>query len=97
MCPSQGGVAGCVAGTCAITCSAMRDDCNANLVDGCETDLAADPARRTEMGRNARAHVRDRFAVKRLVEDVDRLYGELVALRQELPAGAADRDNLPPS
>jgi glycosyltransferase involved in cell wall biosynthesis len=58
-------------------------------------DLAADPARRAEMGRNARAHVRERYSAERLVEDVDRLYRELIACRRHAPArqaGAANRN-----
>jgi glycosyltransferase involved in cell wall biosynthesis len=42
-------------------------------------DLANDPAGRAEMGREGRARVLDRYAVGRLVDDVDRLYRELLA------------------
>jgi glycosyltransferase involved in cell wall biosynthesis len=59
-------------------------------------DLAAEPARRAEMGRNARVHVRKRFSAERLVEDVDRLYRELIARGRDLPAGHAGRDNSKP-
>ena len=44
--------------------------------------LAADAARRKEMGMRARSHVRDRFSVARLVHDIDELYRELLALRR---------------
>jgi glycosyltransferase involved in cell wall biosynthesis len=41
--------------------------------------LAADRSRREAMGEHARAHVRDRFSVSRLVDDMDELYRELLA------------------
>jgi glycosyltransferase involved in cell wall biosynthesis len=41
--------------------------------------LAREPARRAEMGRTGRKRVLERYAVERLVDDVDRLYGELLA------------------
>jgi glycosyltransferase involved in cell wall biosynthesis len=40
-------------------------------------ELVDDPARRLEMGRQARALVKDRFHRRRLVEDIVRLYREL--------------------
>jgi glycosyltransferase involved in cell wall biosynthesis len=51
--------------------------------------LAADPELRTEMGERARNHVRARFSVERLVEDIDQLYSEL--LHQRTSAAASDR------
>jgi glycosyltransferase involved in cell wall biosynthesis len=46
-------------------------------------DAIAELARRRELrqrlGENARAHVRSRFSADRLVKDIDRLYGELMA------------------
>jgi glycosyltransferase involved in cell wall biosynthesis len=41
------------------------------------TSMAADPKGRSEMGRAARRHVRERFHAARLVADVDRLYREI--------------------
>jgi glycosyltransferase involved in cell wall biosynthesis len=42
-------------------------------------ELAHDPARRDEMGREGRARVIERYAVSRLVDDIDALYRELLA------------------
>jgi glycosyltransferase involved in cell wall biosynthesis len=50
----------------------------ANLGDRL-AELARDPARRAEMGREGRARVLGRYAVSRLVEDIDKLYRELLA------------------
>jgi len=44
-------------------------------------DLAADPIRRAEMGASGRARVFERYAVERLVDDVDKLYRLLLATR----------------
>ena len=41
--------------------------------------LAHDPARRAEMGAEGRASVLERYAVARLVDDVDLLYRSLLA------------------
>ena len=43
--------------------------------------LAADATLRERMGERARAHVRERFAVERLLSDIDALYEELLAAR----------------
>ena len=43
--------------------------------------LAADATLRERMGERARAHVRERFAVERLLGDIDALYEELLAAR----------------
>jgi glycosyltransferase involved in cell wall biosynthesis len=43
--------------------------------------LAANPSRREEMGARARAHVRERYSVHRLVRDIDELYSELLSER----------------
>jgi glycosyltransferase involved in cell wall biosynthesis len=43
------------------------------------TVLARDPARRAEMGAAGRANVLERYAVERLVDDVDSLYRSLAA------------------
>jgi glycosyltransferase involved in cell wall biosynthesis len=42
-------------------------------------ELARDPARREEMGRAGRERVLERYAVARLVDDVDALYRELLS------------------
>ncbi len=42
-------------------------------------ELAADPERRARMGAEGRARVLERYAVDRLVDDVDRLYRSLLA------------------
>jgi glycosyltransferase involved in cell wall biosynthesis len=41
-------------------------------------ELAADPARRDEMGRDGRERVVERYAVARLVDEIDALYRELL-------------------
>jgi glycosyltransferase involved in cell wall biosynthesis len=43
------------------------------------TELAADPERRALMGAAGRQHVRERYAVERLVADTERLYRSLLA------------------
>ena len=43
------------------------------------TELARDPARRAQMGEQGRARVLERYAVGRLVDDVDRLYRTLLS------------------
>jgi glycosyltransferase involved in cell wall biosynthesis len=40
--------------------------------------MAADPARRTEMGNQARTIARDRFTIERMTRDFERIYTELV-------------------
>ena len=42
-------------------------------------ELAADPERRARMGADGRARVIERYAVHRLVDDIDRLYRSLLA------------------
>jgi glycosyltransferase involved in cell wall biosynthesis len=44
-------------------------------------ELAADPARRAQMGADGRERVLGRYAVERLVDDVDRLYRSLFEAR----------------
>jgi glycosyltransferase involved in cell wall biosynthesis len=44
--------------------------------------LAADPALRERMGDHGRARVLQRYAVSRLVDDIDRLYRELLAAQR---------------
>jgi glycosyltransferase involved in cell wall biosynthesis len=64
----------------------VRDGVDGFLVDSDEPDalaarlaeLAADPARRASMGEAGRARVLPRYAVDRLVDDVDALYRELL-------------------
>ncbi|HEY6113107.1 MAG TPA: glycosyltransferase family 4 protein, partial [Gaiellaceae bacterium] len=41
--------------------------------------LARDPALRSRLGESGRENVRERYAVDRLVDDVDRLYRSLLA------------------
>jgi glycosyltransferase involved in cell wall biosynthesis len=48
-------------------------------------ELAADPARAREMGEAGRTRVRERYSVGRLVDDVDRLYRELLAAKGVVP------------
>jgi len=52
-------------------------------------ELAGDPELRTRMGNAGRAHVVDRYAVERLVDDIDRLYRSLLPRR---PADVPARD-----
>lgn len=47
--------------------------------------LVHDPALRAQMGERARAHVRRRFAVERLLDDIDVLYQELVGEARRRP------------
>ncbi|MBV8480157.1 MAG: glycosyltransferase, partial [Actinobacteria bacterium] len=42
-------------------------------------ELASDPARRAQMGAAGRDRVFDRYAVDRLVDDIDKLYRELLS------------------
>jgi glycosyltransferase involved in cell wall biosynthesis len=44
-------------------------------------ELAVSPGRRRELGEAGRRHVRTRYSVERLVEDVDALYRSLLAVR----------------
>ena len=44
-------------------------------------ELAADPERRERMGGDARVRMLERYAVPRLVDDIDRLYRSLLADR----------------
>jgi len=48
-------------------------------------ELARDPSRRKEMGKEGRARVIERYAVSRLVDDIDALYRELLAAAPTLP------------
>ena len=67
----------------------IRDGVDGYLVDSDEPDalaerlaeLAHDAPRRIAMGEAGRARVLERYAVGRLVDDVDRLYRELLASR----------------
>jgi glycosyltransferase involved in cell wall biosynthesis len=45
-------------------------------------ELAADPALRRELGLRAREHVRSAYGADRLLADIDRLYGDLLAARR---------------
>jgi glycosyltransferase involved in cell wall biosynthesis len=65
----------------------VRDGTDGFLAEVGDTDglaahlveLARDPDRRTEMGERGRARVFERYAVDRLVDDVDRLYRSLLS------------------
>jgi glycosyltransferase involved in cell wall biosynthesis len=67
----------------------IRDGVDGFLVDVGDADalaerlaeLAADPDRRERMGAAGRERVLQRYAVERLVDDVDRLYRSLLAAR----------------
>ena len=67
----------------------VRDGVDGFLVDSDDPDalaaplaeLAADPERRARMGEAGRARVVERYAVGRLVDDIDRLYRKLLAER----------------
>lgn len=50
--------------------------------------LAADPSARRAMGASGRARVVPRYAVERLIDDVDRLYRELLARKRSGVSGA---------
>ncbi|MGD0712612.1 MAG: glycosyltransferase family 4 protein [Gaiellaceae bacterium] len=67
----------------------VRDGVDGFLVDVGDVEtlaerlagLAADPELRARMGEEGRARVLERYAVERLVDDVDRLYRSLLAAR----------------
>jgi len=67
----------------------IRDGVDGFLVDPADGDalaarlaeLAGDPQRRSEMGAAGRARVLERYAVDRLVDDIDRLYRRLLGER----------------
>ena len=64
----------------------IRDGVDGFLVDSADpgelaerlAELARDPGRRAEMGAAGRSRVLERYAVDRLVDDVDALYRELL-------------------
>ncbi|MGH2933917.1 MAG: glycosyltransferase family 4 protein [Gaiellaceae bacterium] len=70
----------------------VRDGVDGFLVDYADpvgladrlAELATDPQRRAEMGAAGRARVVERYAVGRLVEDVDKLYRSLLTQRASL-------------
>jgi glycosyltransferase involved in cell wall biosynthesis len=70
----------------------VRDGVDGFLVDYADpvgladrlAELATDPQRRAEMGAAGRASVVERYAVERLVDDVDKLYRSLLATRAAL-------------
>ena len=57
----------------------LSDVGDASTLAGRLAELARDPERRDAMGREGREHVVQRYAVDRLVDDVDRLYRELLS------------------
>jgi glycosyltransferase involved in cell wall biosynthesis len=74
----------------------IRDGVDGFLVEPGDSDglaerlaeIARDPERSAAMGAAGRSRVLERYAVERLVDDVDRLYRELLAQRGlRLPAG----------
>jgi len=54
-------------------------------------ELAADPERRAKMGHDGRERVLGRYAVERLVDDVDRLYRDLLDAHAAIGARASSR------
>jgi glycosyltransferase involved in cell wall biosynthesis len=48
-------------------------------------ELARDPERRARMGETGRSRVLGRYAVDRLIDDVDRLYRSLLVASREAP------------
>jgi glycosyltransferase involved in cell wall biosynthesis len=64
----------------------VTDGVNGFLVEPGDTDAAADrlaqlardPVLRSRLGESGRENVRERYAVDRLVDDVDRLYRSLL-------------------
>src|SRR4029077_6348900 len=68
----------------------IRDGVDGFLVDSADpgelaerlAELAHDPDRRAQMGAAGRARMLERYAVDRLVDDVDALYRELLAERK---------------
>jgi glycosyltransferase involved in cell wall biosynthesis len=78
------------------TSDVIRDGVDGFLVEPADGDalaarlaeLAADPQRRAEMGAAGRGRVLERYAVDRLVDDIDRLYRRLLAERSlPIPGG----------
>ena len=75
----------------------VRDGVDGFLVDSDDPDalaerlaeLAVDPPRRAAMGEAGRARVLERYAVERLVDDVDALYRELLAGTPQAPPRAS--------
>jgi glycosyltransferase involved in cell wall biosynthesis len=69
----------------------VRDGADGYLVDAGDVEAAADrlaalardPALRASLAANGGARVRERYAVGRLVDDVDRLYRSLLAAKGE--------------
>ena len=67
----------------------IRDGVDGFVVDPGDRDalvarlaeLAGDPARRSRMGAEGRRRIRERYAVDRLIDDVDRLYRSLLSAR----------------
>jgi len=67
----------------------VRDGIDGFLVEPGDTEeaaerltaLALDPALRTRLGQSGSAYVRERYAVERLVDDVDRLYRSLLTAK----------------
>jgi glycosyltransferase involved in cell wall biosynthesis len=67
----------------------IRDGVDGFVVDPGDRDalvarlaeLAGDPARRSRMGAEGRRRIRERYAVDRLIGDVDRLYRSLLSAR----------------
>ena len=54
----------------------MSDEANVRLAE-----LARDPELRARLGEAGSANARERYSVERLVDDVDRLYRELLAAK----------------
>ena len=73
-----GGVPEVVCAGCGVTVAPGDDGALAAAL----VDLARSPDTRRAMGERARAHVKERFSVQRLLHDVDALYEELLARRE---------------
>ncbi len=80
----------------------VRDEVDGFLVEPGDVDamaerlarLAADPQLRRRMGEAGRERVLQRYAVERLLDDVDRLYRSLLAANGIRPVGAAPENGL---
>jgi hypothetical protein len=54
--------------------------------------VASEPGTHADMGLKPHAHVKERFSAQRLVNDLDRLYRELIVGGWDAPADQAGRN-----